>query len=126
MTFPGASGKGDVPLSVFLKAFEPAAVNTTLQWCNVCNQTVDRGCAALLSPQPFTGSGSSASNLAVHHDKISPVGAGFLGAGLTLAVMLMALGAAAFLGFLTLGRKSRAKTSSQRGLSSEVRLPQIL
>ncbi|KAI0768868.1 phosphoglycerate mutase-like protein [Irpex lacteus] len=108
-SIPGHTSGGDLPLSAFTSTFAPAAVNTTLQWCHVCNQTVDRGCAALLG----------ASNAAVHHDKISPVGAGFLGAGLTAAVFLMVLAAALGLGFLTFGRK-RGKTSSQRGLHSEV------
>jgi prostatic aicd phosphatase len=115
MSFPGASGTGDVPLSTFISAFEPTAVNTTLQWCNVCNQTVDRGCGALLS-----AAGSSTGASPAHHDKISPVGAGFLGAGLALAVVLMVLGAAFGLGLLSFGKRRAGKTSSARGLHSEV------
>lgn len=113
MSIPGSPDTGDVPVSTFINVFEPAAVNTTLQWCHVCNQTSDRGCAALLS-----AAGNTTSTTSSHHDRISPVGAGFLGAGLTLAVMLMALAAAGFLGFLAFGRRGR-RTSSQRGLSSE-------
>ena len=62
---------------------------------------------------------SPASVAAAHHDKISPVGAGFLGAGLTLAVMAMLLAALLFLGLLSFGRKS-SRSGSQRGLNSEV------
>ncbi|THH19834.1 hypothetical protein EUX98_g8697 [Antrodiella citrinella] len=81
MSIPGFDGTtgGDAPLSKFLAAFEPVAVNTTLQWCHVCNQTQERGCAVLLAAQ-------SATSFQQHHDRISPVGAGFLGAGLTIVV----------------------------------------
>ena len=103
---------GDAPLTTFLSTFEPVAVNTTLQWCNVCGQTTDRGCAALLD-------GSSSVSVApAHHDRISPVGAGFLGAGLTFAVYTMLLVALFFLGALTFGRRKQ-RTASQRGLHSE-------
>ncbi|CAL1713509.1 unnamed protein product [Somion occarium] len=103
--FSGWNGDGDVPLATFINAFQPVAVNTTLDWCNVCGQTTDRGCAALLG----------ASSFGSHHDRISPVGAGFLGAGLTAAVMLAALGVLLFLGFLTFGRGRRnAKDSHAR------------
>lgn len=55
----------------------------------------------------------------VHHDRISPVGAGFLGAGLTAAVFLMVLGAAFGFGFLGLGRK-RGRNFGHTGLGSAV------
>lgn len=101
LTFSGWSGDGDVPLSTFLTAFEPAAINTTLQWCGVCNQTTARGCGDLLAPL------NASTTASTHHDKISPVGAGFLGAGLTVAVFLMAFGVLFFLGFLSLGGKKK-------------------
>ncbi|KAI0088497.1 phosphoglycerate mutase-like protein [Irpex rosettiformis] len=125
ISIPGHTSGGDLPLSQFISTFEPAAVNTTLQWCKVCGQNVDRGCAALLgaggaSTSSSGGWSSTGTSTSMgQHDRISPVGAGFLGAGLTAAVFLMVLGAALGLGFLTLGRKTRGKTSSQRGLHSE-------
>ena len=117
MQLPGMSSPGDAPLSTFLSVMEPTAVNTTLQWCNACNNTVDRGCAAIFAGN---GTGSSVSAAASHHDRISPVGAGFLGAGLTAAVFLMALAALFFSGFATVGR-SRKTSGSQRALHSSVR-----
>ena len=63
----------------------------------MCANTQDRGCGAL----------ALAAAQAKTHQKISPVGAGFLGAGLTVAVLAMALGVLAFLGVLVLGRRSR-------------------
>ncbi len=116
LTFSGWSGDGDVPLSTFLTAFEPAAINTTLQWCGVCNQTTARGCGDLLAPL------NASTTASTHHDKISPVGAGFLGAGLTVAVFLMAFGVLFFLGFLSLGGKKKGHGKGrERSDGSEVR-----
>ena len=42
------------------------------------------------------------------HQPISPVGAGFLGAGLTIFVFIVMLGVLAFLGLLTFGRRPRS------------------
>ncbi|KAI0671089.1 phosphoglycerate mutase-like protein [Trametes maxima] len=116
MRFAGWDGSADtdVPLSTFVRAFEPAAVNTTLQWCNVCGQTQARGCAALLS------------GATVRVDKfggdISPVGAGFLGAGLTIAVLGAALGVLLFLGLLTFGKGKRAPSKGRFGKRDHVEL----
>ncbi|KAH9922608.1 histidine phosphatase superfamily [Fomitopsis serialis] len=104
----GAQSGTDVPLSTFMSAFAPAAVNNTLEWCQVCGTTDERGCAVALAAAADTaGSGG--------HERISRVGAGFLGAGLTAAVFLMALGVLVFLGVLTLGgrRWSRRISSSK-------------
>ncbi|KAH9924627.1 phosphoglycerate mutase-like protein [Epithele typhae] len=45
MTLPAFSGT-DVPLSTFLGALEPAAVNTTMDWCYACGQSSLRGARA--------------------------------------------------------------------------------
>ncbi|KZT67111.1 phosphoglycerate mutase-like protein [Daedalea quercina L-15889] len=99
MSFAGWDGAGrgtDVPLSTFASAFAPAAVNSTAEWCQICGTTAERGCAeALAAATAAAGSGG--------HARISRVGAGFLGAGLTAAVFLMALGVLVFLGVLTAG-----------------------
>lgn len=115
MQLPGMSTPGDVPLSTFLSVMEPVAVNTTLQWCNVCAQTSARGCAALLGA---ANSSTSTAAVATHHDRISPVGAGFLGAGLTFAVYSMLLGVLALMGLLAFGRRKH-HSGSERGLNSE-------
>ncbi|KAI0768869.1 phosphoglycerate mutase-like protein [Irpex lacteus] len=122
-SIPGHTTGGGLPVSAFISTFAPAAVNTTLQWCHVCNQTVDRGCAALLGAgkaSDFSVSAASSDNLVeVHHDKISPVGAGFLGAGLTAVVFLFVICATRFgRKFLSPGRKEK-QTLTMRGLRSE-------
>ncbi|KAI0754618.1 phosphoglycerate mutase-like protein [Daedaleopsis nitida] len=103
MQFPGwdASAGQDVPVSTFVRAFQPVGINTTLQWCNACAQTQARGCAAL-----YAGNGT-VSVAAASHDRISPVGAGFLGAGLTIAVFGAVFAVLAFLGLLAVGKKAR-------------------
>ncbi|KAG7447894.1 phosphoglycerate mutase-like protein [Guyanagaster necrorhizus] len=95
---------GDVPLSTFVNYLSPAAINATADWCTACGNTEDRGCGALAL------AASEASAAAQVHQRIGPVGAGFLGAGLTLAVCLAMLGVLVFLGFLTVGKgRSRKK-----------------
>ncbi|KAH9845992.1 phosphoglycerate mutase-like protein [Lenzites betulinus] len=101
MSISGATAAQDVPISTFVNAFQSASVNTTLDWCHVCGQTQARGCAALLAAPATT-------QFVAQHDRISPVGAGFLGAGLTVAVVGLAAAVLVFLGLLTLGRASAA------------------
>ncbi|KAI0034616.1 histidine phosphatase superfamily [Vararia minispora EC-137] len=96
---------GDVALSTFINKFNPVSVNTTSQWCSVCDNGVSRGCGVLAAAK---ASGAT-------HDTISPVGAGFLGAGLTIAVFLIGLGVLALLGLLTCGPRRRLIKGSDSG-----------
>jgi len=113
LQFPGWSGTGDVPVSTFVDAFTPAGVYNTTQWCGVCNNSVDRGCAALV------GANTASVAITTHHERISPVGAGFLGAGLTAAVFLAAFASLLFFGLLSFGttkpKAQRGTTGSDRG-----------
>jgi len=99
-TYNFLSRTGDVPLSAFIDAVAPAAVNTTADWCSVCQNPQDRGCGALTLAAQQAHSAAS---------PISPLGAGFLGAGVTLAVAALSLGTLAFLGLLTLGKVSKRR-----------------
>ncbi|KAJ7695722.1 phosphoglycerate mutase-like protein [Mycena rosella] len=100
--FLGASD--DVPLSTLVNHVNPALINSTAAWCTVCSNTQDRGCGALALAASKASGG--------HHQPIGPVGAGFLGAGLTLAVVLAMLAVLAFLGMLTVGRGRAKKAGS--------------
>jgi prostatic aicd phosphatase len=127
ITYNFMNGSGDIPVSTFVKAFsvrtlhhkilsthltkvffsvlvgfQPVAIQNTTSWCSVCANTQDRGCAALTTAAHAQGSSTS-------HQKISPVGAGFLGAGLTLVVVAAMLGVLMFLGVLAVGRKKRTR-----------------
>ncbi|KAF7297733.1 Phosphoglycerate mutase-like protein [Mycena kentingensis (nom. inval.)] len=108
VTYNLLGASGDVKLSELAAHVSPALINTTAQWCSACDNSQDRGCgaltqaaaAALASADASSGGGGS-------HQPISPVGAGFLGAGLTLAVLLAMFGVLVFLGMLTIGRGSK-------------------
>ncbi len=122
MRFPGWDGSADtdVPLSTFVSAFQPAGINTTLQWCNVCAQTEARGCAALFAGN---GTGTSGHTISlVEHDAISPVGAGFLGAGLTVVVYGLGLAILAYLGLLTFGKRARTASRQKYGTNDHTEL----
>jgi hypothetical protein len=104
---------GDVPLSSFINKLAPTAVNDTATWCNVCANTQDRGCGAIAAAR--------ASGVASVHiqQQISPVGAGFLGAGLTAAVAIIMFVALLLFGAISFGKKRSHKTSRSSGSTSD-------
>lgn len=93
---------GDVPLSAFIDAMAPVAVNTTADWCSVCATTQDLPCSPLAL--------ATAQGEATVRPKISPAGAGVLGAGLTLAVVVLMGITLVFLGLLTIGKFGRRRS----------------
>ncbi|KAH8824810.1 histidine phosphatase superfamily [Flagelloscypha sp. PMI_526] len=96
--------QGDaVKMQDFRQALLPYAINSTESWCTACGNTEDRGCDA------FYASSSSSSSSTASKYRITPVGAGFLGAGLTFAVMLAMFGMLFFLGCITFKRKRAAR-----------------
>lgn len=137
LKFPGWNHPGDVPLNKFISAFAPAGINTTTEWCNICGQTTLRGCAALKGvPGPVTAasflespSSSSAAPgvegtcLVESHRAISPVGAGFMGAGLALTVVAIVLGSLALFGRFSIGEKKpkRSGSSANQGVVADLR-----
>lgn len=110
MVLPNFSGPGDVPLSTFISALSPDAVNTTLQWCEVCMQNTARGCAALLNPvtpnatlvarddatlAPVVTVTQVVATIGASHEPLTPLAAGFIGAFSALAfafISIMILG----------------------------------
>ncbi|KAJ3556948.1 hypothetical protein NM688_g1743 [Phlebia brevispora] len=126
LKFPGWDQSGDVPLNTFIDAFAPAGVNTTTEWCNICGQTTLRNCANLkgvpgpadasllleTAPSSTAVSGVEGTCLAAQHDPISPVGAGFMGAGLALAVVAIMLSSLAFFGCFSFGTKKTKRSAS--------------
>jgi len=106
----GSSGL--VKLSDFIGAIQPQGVNNTLAWCNACSNHVDRGCAAYFS----NNNASSAGAIACKSQKVSDVGAGFIGASVTLALVLGLLGVGTMLGLLHFGKKKpMTKMDSDKG-----------
>jgi prostatic aicd phosphatase len=123
----------DVPLSSFidalsvrlnlspafsaLRSFQSHTINSTAQWCQVCNNTNDRGCDAIAG---FISSGMTGSS---DQHIISPIGAGFLGASLTLATIFAMFGMLLLLGRLTFVHKPRTRIrKSNQSSSTDVSL----
>jgi len=69
------------------------AVDDLATWCNVCQNTKDRGCGDL----------TVAANQAINAETLHPAGAGLLGAGMAIAFMLVMLLFAYFFGFIRCG-----------------------
>ena len=101
------SSSGDVPVQTFIDNLAPIGVETLPEWCKLCGNTDPRGCQFLqenvnTSAQGLKWGGS-----------VSPVGAGFLGAGLTITVIGILATVGIILGLLRVGkRKPLGRTSS--------------
>ncbi|CAE6470425.1 unnamed protein product [Rhizoctonia solani] len=93
----------DTPLDEFTSRLSPYAIDDLNDWCTTCNNWEDRKCNLVAA--------ANTSIVVWHRDAVSPVGAGFIGAGVTIAVFLAALAVLAFMGLLTFGRKSRKERS---------------
>jgi prostatic aicd phosphatase len=95
----------NVPVSTFVNAMEPFAFSDIPTWCSVCQNTQDRGCAAL------TAAAANATHTVTvgSHDRVSPVGAGFIGASVMLVVLLGSLALLSFAGFLSFGKRSASR-----------------
>ncbi|KIK59269.1 hypothetical protein GYMLUDRAFT_169798 [Collybiopsis luxurians FD-317 M1] len=119
-TFNWFNTTGDIPVSTFTNYLAPVAINSTADWCKVCSNTQDRGCGAIAAAASQAAASQAAAANRVHQP-ISPVGAGFLGAGLTLFVALCMLGMLFFLGMLSVGRGRRTRQRSASPQSHDVR-----
>ncbi|KAG6844518.1 hypothetical protein H0H87_006279 [Tephrocybe sp. NHM501043] len=110
-TYSILGSSSDVPLNDFINYLQPVAIDALPEWCSVCANTQDRGCATLTTV--------AASAVANSRPTIGSVGAGFLGAGLMLFVALAMLGVLAFLGCLTLGTGKLKRMRSTKGSVSD-------
>ncbi|KDR82624.1 hypothetical protein GALMADRAFT_835279 [Galerina marginata CBS 339.88] len=103
-TYGFLNSTADVPVSSFVNTLKPYAFSDIPTWCKVCSNHQDRGCADLSTSSPAA--------TFVNHDRVSPVGAGFIGASVALVVVAAMLGMLYLLGFLSFGRKRVAKPSA--------------
>ncbi|KAL9711144.1 hypothetical protein Ac2012v2_005684 [Leucoagaricus gongylophorus] len=103
---------GDVPLSTFVARLSDTAVNDTAHWCSVCQNTQTRGCGDL----------TLAAEQAINAEELHPVGAGLLGAGMAIALMIILFLFVYFLGFIQCGKKPKRsiKAGSDGGSDSKV------
>ncbi|KAG8748142.1 hypothetical protein FRC10_008875 [Ceratobasidium sp. 414] len=100
-TYSMFGGQGDTLLEDFTSRLSPYQIDDLPTWCESCNNWTDRKCN-------LVAAANAASALTTHHHTVSAVGAGFIGAGVTIAVFLAALGVLAFMGLVIFGRKKRA------------------
>ncbi|KAI5989030.1 histidine phosphatase superfamily [Pisolithus albus] len=104
-TYNWMNATGDIKVTSLYDALWSSAVNGTENWCSICENTEVSSCAAL------TLAAQQARAAAL--PPISPVGAGFLGAGMTIVLFGIALSSLLFFGLLKfkrplfMGRKDR-------------------
>lgn len=86
---------------------QPYALTTRSAWCSACGNNSTRQCD-VISALDRTAAALNASVASAHHHRwggsVSPVGAGFIGMGVTLGVVLALLGVAATFGLISFGR----------------------
>ena len=101
------SSSGDVPVETFIDSITPLGVGTLPEWCTICGNNNSRGCQFLQGNVTLGTEGLKWGG------NVSPVGAGFLGAGLTVVVIGILGTAGIILGLLKVGkRKPFGKASS--------------
>ncbi|KAG6865506.1 hypothetical protein C0991_001936 [Blastosporella zonata] len=110
-TYSVLGSSSDVALSDFINYLQPAGISSLPEWCSVCANTKDRGCDVLTA--------FAATAVAESRPTIGSVGAGFLGAGLMLAVALAVFGMLAFLGCLTFGARRKGNVRSTKESASD-------
>ena len=101
-----------------LISYQPSAITSLGQWCGECGNNISRGCgtiSALNTSQAildnyldnYAGAGST-----LGRQHVSPIGAGFIGAAVTIVLASVALAALWALGMLAVGRKATRQSVS--------------
>jgi len=96
-------GSPDISLKSFQFLLQRYSLSTPSSWCYACNNNFSRGCN-VTSPQPLsipTRRPDGGSN------NLSAVGAGFIGAGVTLFLALLLVTICLMSGILTLGKRGK-------------------
>ena len=110
------SVSGDVPIQTFIDNLSPLGIEDLPEWCALCGNTYSRGCQFLRAAEVDT------KGLRWGGD-VSPVGAGFLGAGLTVFVVGALMVIVIVSGIVRVGRKKvvgRAPSNASSGGSDLV------
>ena len=106
---------GATTLSEFNSTLAPYGISTLAQWCNTCGNTQDRGCDVIAAANETYGTATKAPG-----QQTSPLAAGFIGACVTLFIVLLALAALFFTGALGLGAKRRRNKTSSYALRDDM------
>jgi hypothetical protein len=110
------SASGDVPIQTFIDTLSPIAIENLPQWCNLCGNNFSRGCQYLQE-----GNVNADTKGLRWGGSVSPVGAGFLGAGLTVFVVVILMMVGIALGVLRVG-KARPVRRGSKASSGELEL----
>ncbi|KAJ7614918.1 histidine phosphatase superfamily [Roridomyces roridus] len=103
---------GDVSLGDVIDSVNPALINSTAAWCAVCENTKDRGCAALASHVAKRDAGLADSAGVLNLKSKQFMENGFLGVGLTMSVNLALFGILMFFGFISVGKGRHSRAGS--------------
>ena len=109
------SASGDIPFQTFIDNLSPIGIENLPEWCTLCGNTYSRGCQFLQANMDTKG-------LRWGGD-VSPVGAGFLGAGLTIFVVGVLMTIVIVSGVVRVERKKligRASSNASSGGSDLV------
>lgn len=105
------SASGDVPIQTFINNLSPIGIANLPEWCSLCRNDYSRGCQFLEVTENVTADAKGLSDVTVDAKglrwggDVSPVGAGLLGAGLTVFVASVLVLVAVVLGIARVGRK---------------------
>lgn len=108
------SASGDVPIQTFINNLSPIGIESLPEWCTLCGNTYSRGCQFLQEVKV----NADAQGLRWGGD-VSPVGAGFLGAGLTVFVVGILMTIGVFLGIVRVGRNRRGRRAPSNASSGD-------
>jgi hypothetical protein len=111
------SASGDVPLQTFIDNLSPIGIENLPEWCSLCGNDYSRGCQ-------FLGKGNvnaDAKGLRWSGD-VSPVGAGLLGAGLTVFVAGVLVAIGVLLGIVRIGRKKPVRRAPSNASSGDLNI----
>lgn len=101
-----------LPHRASLTPAQPFVLSNITAWCNACGNTIDSGCDLV-----YLANVSAQAALDSHTHAVGPVRAGFIGAGVTLGVGVVALGVLVLLGMASFGSRSgRSGRRAQDGV----------
>lgn len=103
---------------------QPYALNNITSWCTVCANTVNTGCdvvalAATEKAQLTAANATIASLFSGSNNSVSPVGAGFIGAAVTIIVGAVLLGLGMGIGWVKVGKKDGSRSWNKRDVQDK-------
>ncbi|GAA5901020.1 hypothetical protein JCM6882_006003 [Rhodosporidiobolus microsporus] len=112
------SDSHDVDLDTFASELEPYVIPNNTAWCNLCeNDGSVPACSEVYLAQQYEDLADKYQKIADGH--FTSVGSGFIGACVTIVVMLAALGALYGLGWVQFGKKNKQTKGDRYPLNEQ-------